>query len=127
MTVRWAAGRGGGSGGVVSLQLPRPTRLTRRRYIRLVFICFGFFVFYEGFVSGYSVVVFGGSSVSFLPAPGFRSTTSGDPVSVGCSGYHWATSVQAVSSNHLAFEPAMLSPSYTNHRAHGLQLRCLSE
>ncbi|WP_299458164.1 hypothetical protein [uncultured Rikenella sp.] len=68
-----------------------------------------------------------GTPLAWYPASGYRHSNSGAPVSVGCSGYHWATSVQAVSSNHLAFEPAMLNPSYVNYRGHGLQLRCLAE
>ncbi|WP_300400881.1 hypothetical protein [uncultured Rikenella sp.] len=93
----------------------------------MVFICFGFFVFYEGFVSGYSVVVFGGSSVSFLPAPGFRDALSGGVGGSANHGYSWSCSTDKINCVYLHFYTLDLSPTNAYYRAHGFQLRCLSE
>jgi len=93
----------------------------------LIFICFGFFVFYEGFVSGYSVVVFGGSSVSFLPAPGNRHANWGTMTGVGDIGFSQSSTINDIRGHHLLIGVNRLNPSYTDPRAYGLQLRCLSE
>ncbi|WP_294596996.1 hypothetical protein [uncultured Rikenella sp.] len=46
---------------------------------------------------------------------------------VGGSGYSWSSTVSNTSGVNLSFNVTVLYPSYTAHRASGLQLRCLSE
>ncbi|WP_294597053.1 hypothetical protein [uncultured Rikenella sp.] len=46
---------------------------------------------------------------------------------VGYGGYSWSATAVPPHSQYLAAEPNMFNPSHTSSRAHGLQLRCLSE
>ncbi len=65
------------------------------------------------------------------PAPGFRDAgnngQSGNLMNVGLGGYSWSSTVSGTSGMNLNCDVAWLSPSSAYYRAHGLQLRCLSE
>ena len=66
------------------------------------------------------------------PAPGYRDAGNerrlGDLMSVGHSGYSWASTASGISgSMYLGFHVTGLNPCSTVSRAYGFQLRCLSE
>ncbi len=65
------------------------------------------------------------------PAPGYRdygrTGYEGALRSVGYLGYSWSSAVSGIGGQFLWFNAQDLVPSYTHHRAHGFQLRCLSE
>ncbi|WP_297830599.1 hypothetical protein [uncultured Rikenella sp.] len=46
---------------------------------------------------------------------------------VGNSGYSWASAINDIKGVYLSFNTIGLIPNYTTDRAHGFQLRCLSE
>ncbi|WP_294600520.1 hypothetical protein [uncultured Rikenella sp.] len=48
-------------------------------------------------------------------------------MNVGLGGYSWSSTVSGTSGMNLNCDVAWLSPSSAYYRAHGLQLRCLSE
>ncbi|WP_304708871.1 hypothetical protein [uncultured Rikenella sp.] len=61
-------------------------------------------------------------------APGYRNYSTGAPSSIGI-GYSWsATPVnQTIHVRCLDFTTQNLTPENAHNRAHGIQLRCLSE
>ena len=61
------------------------------------------------------------------PAPGFRDHSSGALNNVGNYGFSWSSSFSGTGGMFLNFDAQSLTSSYVGHRAHGLQLRCLSE
>ena len=63
------------------------------------------------------------------PAPGYRNNASGALNNVGNNGYSWSSTVAASGYNArtLGFNTQGLSPTNTNSRALGLQVRCLQE
>ncbi len=65
--------------------------------------------------------------MSFLPAPGHRHAYSGGPVSVGYNGFGWSSATSGISGLDLNFHSQGLNTSNSDSRAHGFQLRCLSE
>ncbi len=64
-------------------------------------------------------------------APGYRDAGHdgrlGGMMSVGHRGYSWSSAISGTNGVFLHFGATELYPSSTTHRAHGLQLRCLSE
>ncbi|WP_299457320.1 hypothetical protein, partial [uncultured Rikenella sp.] len=66
-----------------------------------------------------------------LPAPGGRdfgrTSWEGIARSVGLDGYSWASATSSIYGLDLGFGVTWFSPSNTDRRAHGFQLRCLSE
>ncbi|WP_297832525.1 hypothetical protein [uncultured Rikenella sp.] len=60
-------------------------------------------------------------------APGYRHYTSGTGGDGGNNGYSWSSIARGVGSLCLYFGGTVLGPSSTPGRAHGFQLRCLSE
>ncbi|WP_294598768.1 hypothetical protein [uncultured Rikenella sp.] len=61
------------------------------------------------------------------PAPGLRDATAGILFSVGNNGYNWSSTIHTTYGTFLDFRTTFLQPNYASNRAHGLQLRCLSE
>ncbi|WP_294599297.1 hypothetical protein [uncultured Rikenella sp.] len=61
------------------------------------------------------------------PAPGFRERANGELVSVGSNGFSYSSSVSGSNGVYLHFVVTYLNPSSAGYRAHGFQLRCLSE
>ncbi|WP_294599797.1 hypothetical protein [uncultured Rikenella sp.] len=61
------------------------------------------------------------------PAPGYRHRDTGALVNVGRYGYSWSSAVSGNNGVFLNFGTQHLSTSYSDYRAHGFQLRCLSE
>ncbi|WP_294597652.1 hypothetical protein [uncultured Rikenella sp.] len=45
----------------------------------------------------------------------------------GDGGYSWSATVSSTNGLHMGFFVTNLNPSSANPRAHGFQLRCLSE
>ena len=60
-------------------------------------------------------------------APGYRERTNGALSSIGYYGYSWASTVNDIHSMYLGLSVTWLNTSYSNSRAYGFQLRCLSE
>ncbi|WP_300728585.1 hypothetical protein [uncultured Rikenella sp.] len=64
-------------------------------------------------------------------APGSRGGGEGALWGVGGNGYSWSSTSYGSGDHYrgmyLTFDVTELAPSYTAHRANGLQLRCLSE
>ncbi len=65
--------------------------------------------------------------MSDVPAPGYRNSYSGDPVYVGNYGFSWSSATSGIYGLDLNFNSQHLYASYSDYRAHGFQLRCLSE
>ncbi|WP_294599214.1 hypothetical protein [uncultured Rikenella sp.] len=51
----------------------------------------------------------------------------GSSAGSGLYGYSWSSVINSISSLHLGFGTTYVRPCDTNYRAHGHQLRCLSE
>ncbi|WP_297831855.1 hypothetical protein [uncultured Rikenella sp.] len=51
----------------------------------------------------------------------------GGSANVGRYGYSWSSAVSGTRGVFLNFNTQLLHPSNGGHRAHGFQLRCLSE
>ncbi len=60
-------------------------------------------------------------------APGYRGHDAGVQRNVGNSGDGWSSTAGSTNGVYLSFYMTWLNPGYTNFRAHGFQLRCLSE
>ncbi len=60
-------------------------------------------------------------------APGFRYYPSGVLNGVGNHGYSWSAASSGIRGLELYFRSQYLDPSLSDYRAHGFQLRCLSE
>ncbi|WP_294600811.1 hypothetical protein [uncultured Rikenella sp.] len=60
-------------------------------------------------------------------APGYLRDFTGLHVYVGHSGISHSVSLQEAHCIYLNFNPVGLGPSSVGNRAHGFQLRCLSE
>ena len=60
-------------------------------------------------------------------APGYRSSGSGVLGGNGLEGSLWSISARGANGIFLAFYMQNLNSKGTYYRAHGLQLRCLSE
>ncbi|WP_300728806.1 hypothetical protein [uncultured Rikenella sp.] len=61
------------------------------------------------------------------PAPGFRDRANGGLSYVDGDGFSYSSSVSGSNGVCLYFGVTNLYPNSAGHRAHGLQLRCLSE
>ncbi|WP_299457242.1 hypothetical protein [uncultured Rikenella sp.] len=61
------------------------------------------------------------------PAPGNRHSHSGGPVNVGSHGFSWSSATSGIYGMDLYSRSQYLNTSFSDHRAHGFQLRCLSE
>ena len=61
------------------------------------------------------------------PAPGARDRINGVMTNVGNTGFSWSSTVNSFNGVYLSLSVTDLNPSYSNHRALGFQLRCLSE
>ncbi|WP_300828838.1 hypothetical protein [uncultured Rikenella sp.] len=68
-----------------------------------------------------------GTPLAWYPAPGFRGYGEGALYYVGNGGYSWSSAASGIGGLYLSFSVTELTPSRTTYRAHGLQLRCLSE
>ncbi|WP_300829494.1 hypothetical protein [uncultured Rikenella sp.] len=68
-----------------------------------------------------------GTPLAWYPAPGHRGHGEGALWYVGHHGYSWASAVNKTNSLFLSFDTRGITTSYSDYRAHGLQLRCLSE
>ena len=72
-----------------------------------------------------------GTPLAWYPAPGFRGPGNngrfGNLIAPGFYGYSWASTVNKTNSLFLSFDTRGITTSYSDYRAHGLQLRCLSE
>ena len=72
-----------------------------------------------------------GTPLAWYPAPGYRDAGSngrlGALASVGNHGFSYSSSVSGSNGVYLDFNVTSLSPSFASSRAHGFQLRCLSE
>ncbi|WP_294599522.1 hypothetical protein [uncultured Rikenella sp.] len=60
-------------------------------------------------------------------APGYRYRADGVQRGVGAGGYSWSSTVSGTNGMGLGFHVTWLGPSGSDYRAHGFQLRCLSE
>ena len=60
-------------------------------------------------------------------APGYRSNPLGTLLYVGDAGYGWSSAVSRLNGMFLHLTAELLLPSNAGNRAHGFQLRCLSE
>ncbi|WP_304708568.1 hypothetical protein [uncultured Rikenella sp.] len=60
-------------------------------------------------------------------APGFRDAHSGDRVTVGNYGFSWSSATSDIRGLDLNFHSQYLDTGSSDNRAHGFQLRCLSE
>ncbi|WP_298081172.1 hypothetical protein [uncultured Rikenella sp.] len=49
------------------------------------------------------------------------------PGGISYSGYSWSSSFNETMGINLHFNMTFFDPNYSYYRAHGLQLRCLSE
>ncbi len=61
------------------------------------------------------------------PAPGNRHVHTGTMTGVGDIGFSQSSTIYDIRGHHLLIGVNRLYPSYTDPRAYGLQLRCLSE
>ncbi len=76
------------------------------------------------------VEAFGVEAASKTPcgrAPGFRDALSGGVGGSANHGYSWSYSTDESNCVYLHFYTLDLSPTNAYYRAHGFQLRCLSE
>ncbi|WP_297830149.1 hypothetical protein [uncultured Rikenella sp.] len=76
------------------------------------------------------VEAFGVEAASKTPcgrAPGFRDALSGGVGGSANHGYSWSCSTDKINCVYLHFYTLDLSPTNAYYRAHGFQLRCLSE
>ncbi|WP_300828982.1 hypothetical protein [uncultured Rikenella sp.] len=62
-----------------------------------------------------------------MRAPGYRNRDTGVPVSVGNGGYDWSSATIGTGGLNLNFSSQHLYTGYSNGRAYGFLLRCLSE
>ncbi len=76
---------------------------------------------------GFSVAVPLGINERENPAPGYRNNISGVSGGVGYSGFSYSSSVSGNLCLDLYFHSQHLNISISDNRAHGFQLRCLSE
>ena len=60
-------------------------------------------------------------------APGYRNLANGEPVTVGNYGSSWSYATSGINGLDLNLSSQSLNPSYSDYRALGFQLRCLSE
>jgi hypothetical protein len=63
--------------------------------------------------------------VTFYPASGLRSSTSGAFDVTGVSGYAWSFSRSGVIAYYLGFNSLVVYPSHSNARAFGFPVRCV--
>ncbi|WP_297832615.1 hypothetical protein [uncultured Rikenella sp.] len=62
------------------------------------------------------------------PTPGYRSNgSSGVLYFVGYYGFSWSYAMSGINGLDLNLSSQSLNPSYSDYRALGFQLRCLSE
>ena len=60
--------------------------------------------------------------------PGFREASRGTLIAVGNSGYSWSLTQAGTEAYYMRFaHNGITAINYNNHRAFGLQLRCLQE
>ncbi|WP_297830087.1 hypothetical protein [uncultured Rikenella sp.] len=60
-------------------------------------------------------------------APGYRDAYSGALGDVGSNGYSWSSATSGIGGLDLNFHSQHLNTGFSDGRAHGIQLRCLSE
>jgi len=74
--------------------------------------------------NGYKV-----GSALFLPAAGYRNSTTGALRSVGTTGYYWSSTPTSTYSYYLLFDSGTVSPGHgdANLRAYGFSVRCVAE
>ncbi|WP_297623477.1 hypothetical protein [uncultured Rikenella sp.] len=60
-------------------------------------------------------------------APGCRNAHSGLPVDGGDGGFSWSSATSSIYGLDLNSYSQYLNASFSDYRAHGFQLRCLSE
>ncbi|WP_304709090.1 hypothetical protein [uncultured Rikenella sp.] len=60
-------------------------------------------------------------------APGYRERANGGLSSVGDGGFSWSSATSGIHGLDLDFYSQSLNTSASGSRAHGFQLRCLSE
>ena len=68
-----------------------------------------------------------GTPLAWYPAPGYRERLNGDVVHSGLAGYSLSSAPRESRCMFMNFGPDGLNPDLIEYRAHGLQLRCLSE
>ncbi|WP_294600861.1 hypothetical protein [uncultured Rikenella sp.] len=68
-----------------------------------------------------------GTPLAWYPAPGLRERANGGLVNVGIHGFSWSSVIGGISGLDLNFHSQILNASASDCRAHGFQLRCLSE
>ena len=65
------------------------------------------------------------------PAPGYRDAGNngllGELLGVGNRGFSWSSATSGIHGLGLYFHSQHLGTSHSDYRAHGFQLRCLSE
>ncbi|WP_297628353.1 hypothetical protein [uncultured Rikenella sp.] len=59
--------------------------------------------------------------------PGFRGYYVGTLSNTGSSGFSWSSTIRSIYGQYFDLAMTSLYPSNSSGRAHGLQLRCLSE
>ncbi|WP_304709042.1 hypothetical protein [uncultured Rikenella sp.] len=60
-------------------------------------------------------------------APGYRERTTGELMSLGKHGFSWSSETNGMHGVDLSFHTQYFDAHGASHRAHGFQLRCLSE
>ena len=63
----------------------------------------------------------------WYPAAGDRSSKSGELLTIGSRGYVWSSAISGIRSLNMSFSMSGLSPSITNNRSFGFQVRCVQE
>jgi len=73
--------------------------------------------------------IFGnGDNTLFLPAAGYRGTTSGAVSSVGTGGNYWSSAYNyTMIAYHLSFNGMGVTAGSSSTRAHGFSVRCVTE
>jgi uncharacterized protein (TIGR02145 family) len=77
---------------------------------------------------GIEISTDGGTTVSlFLPAAGYRSSSSASLGNAGTSGYYWSTTVPGTNAYDVLFNSSSVYPGSSYNRTSGLSVRCLAE
>ena len=77
--------------------------------------------------SGYEIKPDGTTTTLFLPAAGYRLSTTAAIPNVGKYGYYWSSTSASSMAYHLYFYANQVSPSAQNSRALGFSVRCVAD
>jgi uncharacterized protein (TIGR02145 family) len=76
---------------------------------------------------GYAVQPDGTTTTLFLPAAGYRDSSTGTLGNVGLGGLYWSSTTAGAGAYTLVIYSSRVYPSYIYNRGYGFSVRCVSE